>query len=74
MCLFKNVLTEAPLEENSSVKDKTELHITEETDDDVLVHTPTTHTTEDLFTIIHRSHKYWFIIVIACWLISCNQP
>lgn len=52
------MLTEAPLEEYSSVKDKTELHITEETDDDVPVHTPTTHTTEDLFTIIHRSEKH----------------
>ncbi|XP_053537390.1 NHS-like protein 2 isoform X3 [Ictalurus punctatus] len=52
-----DIMTEAPLEENSSVKDKTELHITEETDDDVLVHTPTTHTTEDLFTIIHRSKR-----------------
>ncbi|XP_060778952.1 NHS-like protein 2 isoform X1 [Neoarius graeffei] len=50
-------VTETPLEENSSVKDKTELHITEETDDGVLVHTPTTHTTEDLFTIIHRSKR-----------------
>ncbi|TSL41018.1 NHS-like protein 2 [Bagarius yarrelli] len=51
------IITEASLEENSSVKDKTELHITEETDDDVLTHTPTTHTTEDLFTIIHRSKR-----------------
>ncbi|XP_067293478.1 NHS-like protein 2 isoform X2 [Pseudorasbora parva] len=45
------------LEENNSAVDKTELHITEETDDDVFVHTPTTHTTEDLFTIIHRSKR-----------------
>ncbi|XP_016142698.1 NHS-like protein 2 isoform X2 [Sinocyclocheilus grahami] len=45
------------LEENHSAADKTELHITEETDDDVFVHTPTTHTTEDLFTIIHRSKR-----------------
>ncbi|XP_046707708.1 NHS-like protein 2 isoform X1 [Silurus meridionalis] len=51
------IMAEAPLEENSSIKDKTELHITEETDDDVLVNTPTTHTTEDLFTIIHRSKR-----------------
>lgn len=42
-------------EVNSSAVEKTELHISEETDDDVFVHTPTTtHTTEDLFTIIHR--------------------
>ncbi|XP_048040981.1 NHS-like protein 2 isoform X2 [Megalobrama amblycephala] len=45
------------LEEHNSAIDKTELHITEETDDDVFVHTPTTHTTEDLFTIIHRSKR-----------------
>ncbi|XP_051754898.1 NHS-like protein 2 isoform X3 [Ctenopharyngodon idella] len=45
------------LEEHNSAVDKTELHITEETDDDVFVHTPTTHTTEDLFTIIHRSKR-----------------
>lgn len=57
-CVFQNVLTEMPLEESSSVKDKTELHITEETDDDVPVHTPTTHTTEDLFTIIHRFYEH----------------
>lgn len=69
---IKNLLTEASLEENSSVKDKPELHITEETDDDVLVHTPTTHTTEDLFTIIHRSFKHWFIIVTAVLLTNCN--
>ncbi|XP_056603665.1 LOW QUALITY PROTEIN: NHS-like protein 2 [Triplophysa dalaica] len=46
------------LEENSFAVDKTELHISEETDDDVFVRTPTsTHTTEDLFTIIHRSKR-----------------
>ncbi|XP_042616692.1 NHS-like protein 2 isoform X3 [Cyprinus carpio] len=45
------------MEENNSAVDKTELHITEETDDDVFVQTPTTHTTEDLFTIIHRSKR-----------------
>ncbi|XP_018559316.1 NHS-like protein 2 isoform X2 [Lates calcarifer] len=37
--------------------EKTVLHITEETDDDLLASTPTTHTTEDLFTIIHRSKR-----------------
>ncbi|XP_042154130.1 NHS-like protein 2 [Oncorhynchus tshawytscha] len=46
------------VEESSSVvSDKTELHITEEMDDDVRGHTPTTHTTEDLFTKIHRSKR-----------------
>ncbi|XP_051982991.1 NHS-like protein 2 isoform X1 [Xyrauchen texanus] len=45
------------VDENNFAVDKTELHITEETDDDVFVHTPTTHTTEDLFTIIHRSKR-----------------
>lgn len=34
--------------------EKTILHISEETDDDLLTSTPQTHTTEDLFTIIHR--------------------
>ncbi|XP_041925030.1 NHS-like protein 2 isoform X2 [Alosa sapidissima] len=48
---------ESPMEANSSVGDKNELHITEETEDDVLTPTPTTHTTEDLFTIIHRSKR-----------------
>ncbi|KAM9400677.1 NHS-like protein 2 [Salvelinus alpinus] len=36
---------------------KTELHITEETDDDVGGHTPNTHNMEDLFTKIHRSKR-----------------
>ncbi|XP_014062905.1 NHS-like protein 2 isoform X2 [Salmo salar] len=46
------------VEESSLVvSDKTELHITEEMDDDVRGHTPTTHTTEDLFTKIHRSKR-----------------
>ncbi|XP_010899100.2 NHS-like protein 2 isoform X2 [Esox lucius] len=42
---------------NLDVGGKTELHITEETDYDVGEHTPTTHTTEDLFTKIHRSKR-----------------
>nr|XP_057921892.1 NHS-like protein 2 isoform X2 [Doryrhamphus excisus] len=38
--------------------DKTVLHIVEETDDDFLTsNTPAAHTTEDLFTIIHRSKR-----------------
>uniref|UniRef100_A0A087XML4 NHS-like 2 n=1 Tax=Poecilia formosa TaxID=48698 RepID=A0A087XML4_POEFO len=37
--------------------EKTALHIAEETEDDLLTSTPTTHTTEDLFTIIHRSKR-----------------
>lgn len=41
--------------------EKTVLHITEETDDDLLASTPTTHTTEDLFTIIHRFDDYIMI-------------
>nr|XP_046174453.1 NHS-like protein 2 isoform X1 [Oncorhynchus gorbuscha] len=36
---------------------KTDLHITEETDDDVGGHTPSTHNMEDLFTKIHRSKR-----------------
>lgn len=41
----------------SPANERTELHITEETDDGVVPLTPTTHTTEDLFTIIHRSKR-----------------
>ncbi|XP_061525338.1 NHS-like protein 2 isoform X1 [Phycodurus eques] len=37
--------------------DKTVLHIVEETDEGFLASTPATHTTEDLFTIIHRSKR-----------------
>ncbi|XP_068164068.1 NHS-like protein 2 isoform X2 [Antennarius striatus] len=40
-----------------TANEKTELHITEETEDDLLASTPATHTTEDLFTIIHRSKR-----------------
>ncbi|KAL2079660.1 hypothetical protein ACEWY4_025404 [Coilia grayii] len=51
------VVPESPVERNSSVRDKNELHISEDTEDDVFAHTPTPHTTEDLFTIIHRSKR-----------------
>ncbi|XP_015240976.1 PREDICTED: NHS-like protein 2 isoform X2 [Cyprinodon variegatus] len=44
-------------EEDSAGDEKTALQITEETEDDLLASTPTTHTTEDLFTIIHRSKR-----------------
>lgn len=40
--------------DDSATNEKTVLHIAEETDDDLLASTPATHTTEDLFTIIHR--------------------
>nr|XP_046236577.1 NHS-like protein 2 isoform X2 [Scatophagus argus] len=40
-----------------AASEKTVLHIAEETDDDLLASTPATHTTEDLFTIIHRSKR-----------------
>lgn len=40
--------------DDSATSEKTVLHIAEETDDDFLASTPATHTTEDLFTIIHR--------------------
>lgn len=40
--------------DDSAANEKTVLHIAEETDDDLLASTPATHTTEDLFTIIHR--------------------
>nr|XP_043878258.1 NHS-like protein 2 isoform X2 [Solea senegalensis] len=42
---------------DDSVGERAVLHIAEETDDDVLAGTLTTHTTEDLFTIIHRSKR-----------------
>ncbi len=62
MCCFTETYAETEiLEENNTAVDKTELHITEETDDDVFVHTPTSHTTEDLFTIIHRYNLYFNI-------------
>lgn len=44
-------------EDDSAANEKTVLHIAEETDDDLLPSTPATHTTEDLFTIIHRSKR-----------------
>lgn len=40
--------------DDSAANEKTVLHIAEETDDDVLTSTASAHTTEDLFTIIHR--------------------
>lgn len=43
-----------PCLDEPAASEKTVLHIEEETDDDLLASTPTTHTTEDLFTIIHR--------------------
>ncbi|KAM6960086.1 NHS-like protein 2 isoform 2-T2 [Tautogolabrus adspersus] len=43
--------------EDSTANEKTVLHIAEETDDVLLASTPATHTTEDLFTIIHRSKR-----------------
>ncbi|XP_037615630.1 NHS-like protein 2 isoform X2 [Sebastes umbrosus] len=43
--------------DDSAANEKTILHIAEETDDDLLASTPSTHTTEDLFTIIHRSKR-----------------
>ncbi|XP_045075463.1 NHS-like protein 2 [Coregonus clupeaformis] len=49
---------EESVEQNSlDISGKTELHITEETDDDVGGHTPNTHNMEDLFTKIHRSKR-----------------
>ncbi|XP_056156827.1 NHS-like protein 2 [Lampris incognitus] len=52
-----NEQDDAVEESPSATGERTELHIAEETDDDVSAHTPTTHTTEDLFTIIHRSKR-----------------
>ncbi|XP_037832468.1 NHS-like protein 2 isoform X2 [Kryptolebias marmoratus] len=54
--------TDSPVSLRSSVDDsggdeKSVLHIADETEDDLLAGTITTHTTEDLFTIIHRSKR-----------------
>lgn len=43
--------------DESALGERTVLHIAEETDDDILTSTASTHTTEDLFTIIHRSKR-----------------
>ncbi|KAM4565140.1 NHS-like protein 2 isoform 2-T2 [Fundulus diaphanus] len=43
--------------DDSAADEKAALHIAEETEDDLLANTCTTHTTEDLFTIIHRSKR-----------------
>uniref|UniRef100_A0A3P9LAL1 NHS-like 2 n=1 Tax=Oryzias latipes TaxID=8090 RepID=A0A3P9LAL1_ORYLA len=42
---------------DSAVSEKTSFHVAEETDDDMMMRTPPSHTTEDLFTIIHRSKR-----------------
>lgn len=53
-----------------AVGDKTILHITEETDDDLLMNTPQTHTTEDLFTIIHRFAHVAHTPLSLCFCLS----
>lgn len=51
--------------DDSEANEKTVLHIAEETDDDLLASTPSAHTTEDLFTIIHRfEHARTYIQLI----------
>lgn len=40
--------------DDSAFNEKTILHIAEETDEAASAGSPSTHTTEDLFTIIHR--------------------
>ncbi|KAG9341649.1 hypothetical protein JZ751_018712 [Albula glossodonta] len=54
--LIENLLDES-IVENSSVSEKNALHITEEAEEDVIPQMSTPHTTEDLFTIIHRSKR-----------------
>lgn len=55
--IYRNLLKQIFLcySDDSAGNENMVLHIAEETDDDLLTNTPTTHTTEDLFTIIHRS-------------------
>lgn len=43
--------------DDSTLGEKMMLHIAEETDDDIVMSAASTHTTEDLFTIIHRSKR-----------------
>ncbi|XP_077962219.1 NHS-like protein 2 isoform X3 [Gasterosteus aculeatus] len=43
--------------DDSAFNEKTILHIAEETDEAASAGSPSTHTTEDLFTIIHRSKR-----------------
>ncbi|KAJ8338279.1 hypothetical protein SKAU_G00372450 [Synaphobranchus kaupii] len=53
---IENLLDES-IVESSSVSEKNALHITEDTEEDVIPQPSTPHTTEDLFTIIHRSKR-----------------
>ncbi|XP_061665022.1 NHS-like protein 2 isoform X2 [Syngnathoides biaculeatus] len=48
---------EADDDDDGAAGDKTVLHIAEETDEDFPASAAATHTTEDLFTIIHRSKR-----------------
>ncbi|KAM8880627.1 NHS-like protein 2 isoform 1-T1 [Synchiropus picturatus] len=57
MDLEEKMASVAEAADDSTTSEPTVLHIAEETDDDLLNNTPTTHTTEDLFTIIHRSKR-----------------
>lgn len=51
--------------DDSAANENTVLHIAEERDDDSLANT--THTTEDLFTIIHRyEYAYTFAVHFRC--------
>ncbi|XP_064184500.1 NHS-like protein 2 isoform X2 [Anguilla rostrata] len=54
--LIENLLDESVVE-SSSVSKKNALHITEEAEEDAIPQPSTPHTTEDLFTIIHRSKR-----------------
>ncbi|XP_061089469.1 NHS-like protein 2 [Conger conger] len=54
--LIETLLNES-IAESSSVSEKNALHITEEAEEDAIPQPPTPHTTEDLFTIIHRSKR-----------------
>ncbi|KAM8899028.1 NHS-like protein 2 isoform 2-T2 [Spinachia spinachia] len=47
--------------DDSALNEKTVLHIAEETDDAAPAGSPSTHTTEDLFTIIHRQTESCFV-------------
>lgn len=52
--MWSSAINSLSCSDDLAANERTVLHIAEETDDDLLANTPATHTTEDLFTIIHR--------------------
>lgn len=67
LCLGRPV--EPSTEEKSLISDKTAEWISEE-DDDVFV---ASRTTEDLFTVIHRSESFSFIVIVIAFPFSTGR-